>query len=256
MLSMDAVIPPSFSLLHDHFPVDGSPQCPYREGPEILKSSELHTFLALPTKKNTMPVASIPVDAQPGSFGFKNLTSSILKSKSYSTGNDFFSQNTNDKQAPAIPDQLDFKQILLPAIVEAVHGEEGITLLKDVPNVNKIWSVVLEEHPAGSRLILPTESSWYMLNQMRVHAGAPERSDKGVEKLIRYATMLRVNDNKGSKILTMRLATTPNSSTSNKSSPSTLLKSPRISCGMTHLPGTEKSFVTAFNLKRLAFFIT
>jgi hypothetical protein len=31
-----------------------------------------------------------------------------------------------------------------------------------------------------------SETQWYQLNQMRIHAGAPERSEEGIERLFQY----------------------------------------------------------------------
>ena len=34
-------------------------------------------------------------------------------------------------------------------------------------------------------VLLPTDSQWYQLNQLRIHAGAPERSEEGIERLFK-----------------------------------------------------------------------
>ncbi|KAI8912896.1 BRO1-like domain-containing protein, partial [Entophlyctis helioformis] len=42
----------------------------------------------------------------------------------------------------------------------------------------------------------PTDSQWYMLNQLRIHAGLPERSAAGIDKLIHYYAHLTYLDEK------------------------------------------------------------
>ncbi|KAJ3176324.1 Rhophilin, Rho GTPase binding protein [Geranomyces variabilis] len=39
-------------------------------------------------------------------------------------------------------------------------------------------------------LLLPTETQWYLLNELRIHAGAPERSENGIERLSHYYAQL------------------------------------------------------------------
>ncbi|TPX59823.1 hypothetical protein PhCBS80983_g02237 [Powellomyces hirtus] len=39
-------------------------------------------------------------------------------------------------------------------------------------------------------LLLPTETQWYLLNELRIHAGAPERSESGIERLSHYYAQL------------------------------------------------------------------
>ncbi|KAJ3275168.1 Rhophilin, Rho GTPase binding protein, partial [Borealophlyctis nickersoniae] len=39
-------------------------------------------------------------------------------------------------------------------------------------------------------LLLPTETQWYLLNELRIHAGAPELSEQGVERLSHYYAQL------------------------------------------------------------------
>ncbi|KAI8818759.1 BRO1-like domain-containing protein [Fimicolochytrium jonesii] len=39
-------------------------------------------------------------------------------------------------------------------------------------------------------LLLPTDSQWYLLNELRIHAGAPERSEAGIERLSHYYAQL------------------------------------------------------------------
>ncbi|TPX65132.1 hypothetical protein SpCBS45565_g05380 [Spizellomyces sp. 'palustris'] len=39
-------------------------------------------------------------------------------------------------------------------------------------------------------LLLPTEAQWYLLTELRIHAGAPERSEGGIERLSHYYAQL------------------------------------------------------------------
>ena len=60
---------------------------------------------------------------------------------------------------------IDFKKSLLPLIQSSESDDLKSTLM-------------------------PTEAQWYQLNQLRIHAGAPERSEDGVERLYQYYAQL------------------------------------------------------------------
>ncbi|KAJ3017941.1 hypothetical protein HKX48_003267 [Thoreauomyces humboldtii] len=80
-------------------------------------------------------------------------------------------------------------------------------LLADEENVgpedddqSSVWNVGKVEQEEEERirgqllrttgLLLPTETQWYLLNELRIHAGAPERSEAGIERLSHYYAQL------------------------------------------------------------------
>lgn len=232
---MDPEIPPSFSLLHETYEVSGTTAFPYQQAPECINNSEATTFLALPTKRNTVPLASFQ-DPNASSNSLKSIASKLLESATNSIqSNDTAGSSTSNngqkpqQQPPSHSSYLDFKKVLLPVIIDSVQEQQQRQLQKTsfvakptlldpsapTPQDDVIYAndLVLQDYrQAGlwisseeldeeamekqeeivktAKMLLPTESQWYILNQMRVHAGAPERSDKGVEKLLQYYTQL------------------------------------------------------------------
>lgn len=45
--------------------------------------------------------------------------------------------------------------------------------------------------PSAS-LALPTDQQWHQLNQLRIHAGAPERTERGIDRLMHYYAQLQL----------------------------------------------------------------
>ena len=41
-----------------------------------------------------------------------------------------------------------------------------------------------------SSSMVPSDEQWYALNQLRIHAGAAERSERGIEQLMQYFIQL------------------------------------------------------------------
>jgi hypothetical protein len=71
---------------------------------------------------------------------------------------------------------LNFKAILMPYLLKSKKPRGA-----DSSNANDDDEG--DEEADTSNLNLPPEVSWHVLNQLRIHAGAPERSELGVEKL-------------------------------------------------------------------------
>jgi hypothetical protein len=111
---------------------------------------------------------------------------------------------------------VDYKRILLPLILAAIGGQSedgsivtdsstlplgnnnyGITNISHqqddrVKHIQKMLNEIKEEQDKSraqllktTAVLLPTDSQWYHLNQLRIHAGAPERSEEGIERLFR-----------------------------------------------------------------------
>ncbi|KAJ1344942.1 hypothetical protein BSLG_000457 [Batrachochytrium salamandrivorans] len=107
---------------------------------------------------------------------------------------------------------LDFQQELMPHILAAVpcpalspsilstaplcssakektSKEDAIQLEDYLPEKNGFDLHTLLKDPEFAELI-PTESQWYLLSQLRIHAGMPERSFSGIKKLAHYYSQL------------------------------------------------------------------
>ncbi|KNE65174.1 hypothetical protein AMAG_10827 [Allomyces macrogynus ATCC 38327] len=78
---------------------------------------------------------------------------------------------------------LNFKETILPRLVRAALESAGkaAMLLDDVTT-----ATLAHRYPE----LLPAEVTWRAIDQLRVHAGAPERSDPGLAKLFEYYSVL------------------------------------------------------------------
>ncbi|KAJ3362430.1 Rhophilin, Rho GTPase binding protein [Allomyces javanicus] len=78
---------------------------------------------------------------------------------------------------------LNFKEIILPRLVRAAlsSGGKSSTLPDEVTA-----ATLAQRYPE----LLPVEGTWRAMDQLRVHAGAPERSDAGLAKLLEYYSVL------------------------------------------------------------------
>jgi hypothetical protein len=89
---------------------------------------------------------------------------------------------------------LDFEQCLKPWILGSVVRDCDTTrrMLEKEDALNGVKVNAALKATEGMSLELggycPSPSQWYLLNQLRVHAGAPERSNEGIDKLIQYFT--------------------------------------------------------------------
>jgi hypothetical protein len=76
------------------------------------------------------------------------------------------------------PGYLNFKQHLMTYIVKCMAPDFGS--LEESHN----------EDPVVQKSLLPNDQQWYSLNQLRIHAGAPERSEQGIYRLMQYYAQL------------------------------------------------------------------
>lgn len=107
------------------------------------------TFLDIPVKKNSSAVKN-QATAE-GRTMFSNYLMARISSERTIEGSTY----------------VDFRKSLLP-LMEKTNI--------DTDELNQFFALAQP----------PSESQWYQLNQLRIHAGAPERSEEGVEKLYQY----------------------------------------------------------------------
>ncbi|KAI8815084.1 BRO1-like domain-containing protein [Cladochytrium replicatum] len=96
-------------------------------------------------------------------------------------------QSAKDQLPPPQPaDHIDFKAILLPYIQKRLGSTDTDG---EAPDSEGSATQVAEQRQllrSTSLLLLPADTQWYVLNHLRIHAGAPERSDVGIERLSHY----------------------------------------------------------------------
>ncbi len=126
-------------------------------------SGEGSSFLAIPTKRNHQPAES---SKQPSAAAA--------------------SASNNSSQISSAESFLDFKASLSPLIWKASAPSQH---LSQHQSDNACEAGQLNVGMLKSPL-MPTEQQWYQLNQLRIHAGAPERSERGIEKLMNYFAQL------------------------------------------------------------------
>ena len=92
-------------------------------------------------------------------------------------------RNCNQRDGSVIvPDEvgyLDFKKYLLKSILKAT-----------APDFSSSQSSAIPTNGGLASSLVPTDQQWYGLNQLRIHAGAPERTEKGIERLMQYYAQL------------------------------------------------------------------
>jgi hypothetical protein len=92
-------------------------------------------------------------------------------------------ENLADKTGKAKVDLVDFKKTLMPLI--CTIGPEDL-LAKPTVGLNlsaKYMGDSLKRFLSHVELVLPSESQWETLNLLRIHAGSPERSAAGIDKI-------------------------------------------------------------------------
>nr|KAJ3421735.1 pH-response regulator protein palA/rim20 [Polyrhizophydium stewartii] len=126
-------------------------------------------------------------------------------------------RNQQEQQLPQQQEEyafLDFQRELLPHLLASLppsaaaaiaqRGSDQRDQEQRAPSpysVGEEHDIRLEDYyPAESSphplaALLPSDSQWYALNQMRIHAGLPERSTSGIDKLAQYyAQLLHLED--------------------------------------------------------------
>ncbi|KNE54274.1 hypothetical protein AMAG_17643 [Allomyces macrogynus ATCC 38327] len=156
------------------------------------------TFLALPTRPNHGPAAPANRSRPPSPVRMLlKLAGKTSPPASPSTGpnlNPFACPAPVERGCPrealglgagaAAPcSPLNFKEIILPRLVRAALGSVGkLATLPDEVTA----ATLAQQYPE----LLPAERTWRAVDQLRVHAGVPERSDAGFTKLLEYYSVL------------------------------------------------------------------
>ncbi|KAJ3373836.1 pH-response regulator protein palA/rim20 [Allomyces arbusculus] len=155
------------------------------------------TFLAFPTKLNYGPAAPAKRSRPPSPVRMLlKLAGKTPPPASPSTGPTLnpFASSPTERGRPrealslgagpaALCSPLNFKEIILPRLVRAalVSAGKAATLTDEVTA-----ATLTQRYPE----LLPTEGTWRAVDQFRVHAGVPERSDAGIAKLLEYYSFL------------------------------------------------------------------
>jgi hypothetical protein len=94
------------------------------------------------------------------------------------------SKSSRRSKTPSeVPDThyLDFKRSLLPRLLHATTPAPETDALSGSRRSSEISNV---------SPLLPSEHHWFLINQLRIHAGGPERTEKGIEILMNYYAQL------------------------------------------------------------------
>ena len=133
------------------------------------------SFLSLPTKRNPQPLD-------------RGNVSNINNNKNNNIGNGDLVKSmaatpiggmASSAGTVAVPATIDFERVLGPM----VH-----TILKEGGSRPCSSSMIAMDVDASA--MIASGGCWYELNQLRVHAGAPERSEQGVQRLMQYYAQL------------------------------------------------------------------
>ncbi|TPX51680.1 hypothetical protein SeLEV6574_g00157 [Synchytrium endobioticum] len=199
--------PPSFQYLYDA-------ALPFYDGPNLSSNTERSAFLSLPTKRNSSHhLNAAPTTANHLVYGVKSLVETGARAASRLAKNDLHvdrsATTTTTTEAILIQRNkrnqshqfLDFKAVLLPTLLALVQPEQAVSMKSAFtlpqPTTHRLQhKYPLEKEESRlqllktTELLLPIESQWHALNQMRIHAGAPEKSLAGIEKLAQYYAQL------------------------------------------------------------------
>ena len=169
---MDPEAHPSYSHLYD---VKNAEAFPFNQGTVSCAHQEKTTFLALSIKRNSLAMRTPlleKVAASLSSLFAKPAMTELI--------------NAADKSGKAKMDLVDFKKTLMPLI--CTIGQDDL-LTRPTIGLNlsaKYMGDSLKRFLSHVELVLPSESQWETLNLLRIHAGSPERSAAGIDKIAEY----------------------------------------------------------------------
>ena len=151
-----------------------------------INNGEGSSFLAIPTKRNYHPRnqntanSSSPVAGASGAAsGLAMAAAQFILPAGTSIGN-------GNGDAPL--SFVDFKSALMPQIKAACYTNSAVTGAANAgPSDFAKYHYETVHIPSQ---LMPTEQQWCTLNQLRIHAGAPERNERGIEKLMNYYAQL------------------------------------------------------------------
>lgn len=166
--------PISFSTFYDSTETSN---LPFNDGNDATSNSETSCFLAPLSKANSYTTLNQK----------SNKLSLLVKAL-----------HLNDSTNKPIDQYLDFKKLLLPSMLSSIQSitnklQAPVCIIQHDHETDES-TVVKEEDSStfqsksnlfkSAMSLLPTDSQWYLLNQLRIHSGSPERSDLGIEKLL------------------------------------------------------------------------
>ncbi|KAJ3251037.1 Rhophilin, Rho GTPase binding protein [Chytriomyces hyalinus] len=197
---------------HHLFEVAHPSQIPFNHGPCIAFNAEAQKFVSFPTKRNAVLLVN-EGSAQSGAGQMLRALAALSASPPKRHAS---IPHLNQAQAPRSGVDLvsaekegsfDFERVLTPVMTEMLaNTQQTANNANSSPALNQSASVgdfgsrrrpidyKLEEQ---RRILLqfPTPSQWSTINSLRTHAGSPERSSDGIEKLMQYyAQLLRINE--------------------------------------------------------------
>jgi hypothetical protein len=170
--------PVSFNTFYDTLDTNA---LPFNDRPDASSNSEASCFLAPPVKTNT--TVTEPHAPTVAKIATQKLS---LFAKALQ------GQEKEEEEKPAVLSYVDFKAALLPSMLNCINdlanNDFGVLEEEAANDDMSIASDASRQQLLKTALtLLPGESQWYQLNQLRIHAGGPERSDEGAEQLLRWA---------------------------------------------------------------------
>ncbi|KAJ3394146.1 Conserved oligomeric Golgi complex subunit [Lobulomyces angularis] len=148
--------------------------------------STTSTFLDIPLKRNSLIPPNLASNKEKFNILTKSITSKITNSIININNNQENSGTQNNQNVTDINSKgeyyLDFKKILSPLILNKEDSDLGAKF--------GLESEKGKKYNNSNNINYPTDEQWYQLNQLRIHAGAPERSEEGIERLLNYYAQL------------------------------------------------------------------
>ncbi|KAJ3223164.1 Conserved oligomeric Golgi complex subunit [Clydaea vesicula] len=148
--------------------------------------STTSTFLDIPLKRNSLIPPNLASNKEKFNILTKSITSKITNSIININNNQENSGTQNNQNVTDINSKgeyyLDFKKILSPLILNKEDFDLGAKF--------GLESEKGKKYNNSNNINYPTDEQWYQLNQLRIHAGAPERSEEGIERLLNYYAQL------------------------------------------------------------------
>ena len=159
---------------------------PFNDRPDASCNTEASCFLAPPVKTNTTVTEAHPPNAVKTATQKLSLFAKALQG-----------QEKDEEEKPVVLPFVDFKAALLPCMLNCINNLANNDFL-DEQESNDTASIASDSSRQQllktALTLIPSDSQWYQLNQLRIHAGGPERSDEGTEKLLRYLLFTSVEN--------------------------------------------------------------
>ncbi|KAJ3301565.1 pH-response regulator protein palA/rim20 [Kappamyces sp. JEL0829] len=157
-------------------------------------AGEVSTFVSLPIKRNARTVPNSAL------YPIQNALKQLLNpSAAHEQYRSLGSQLENGKREEGFRYAfLNFETALMPHIEGSHASMNKKTTIDDYYSDRSVIAsqASLAALPNLHFAHFPTPSQWYLVNQLRIHAGAPERSADGIEKLANYYAQLQYLETK------------------------------------------------------------